>query len=200
LHSNLISLMHPRTGGYIAHFPIPLRGMVVQMAHAWGVPSLGGGSVSVDATEIGWSAGLDTASGALTIPFYGGEICGYLGLTGSSMILHPEHMILQHEACQYAYELLHGFKFDEVDMALDVIANVGARSHFLRHKHTRKRIRDFRLPLLEREDTGGDPRDAQEVALEEFRRLNETHRPEPLPDDVLAELERILAVAEREVD
>jgi trimethylamine--corrinoid protein Co-methyltransferase len=200
LHSNLISLMHPRTGGYIAHFPIPLRGMVVEMAHAWGVPSLGGGSVSVDATEIGWSAGLDTASGAMTIPFYGGEICGYLGLTGRSMILHPEHVILQHEACRYAYELLHGFKFDEVDMALDVIANVGPRSHFLRQRHTRKRIRDFRLPLLEREDAGGNPRDAQEVALEEFRRLNETHRPEPLPDDVLTELGRILAVAEREVD
>ena len=147
-HSNIISLMHPRTGGYIADFPIPLRWMAVQMAHAWGVPSLGGGSVSVDATEIGWSAGLDTGSGAMTIPFYGGEICGYLGLTGSSMILYPEHMILQHEACQYAYDLLHGFKFDEADMALDVIADVGPRSHFLRQKHTRKHIRDFRLPLL----------------------------------------------------
>jgi trimethylamine--corrinoid protein Co-methyltransferase len=200
LHSNLISLMHPRSGGYVAHFPIPLRGLVVQMAHAWGVPSLGGGSVSVDATEIGWSAGLDTASGAMTIPLYGGEICGYLGLTGSSMILRPEHMILQHEACQYAYELLHRFRFEEADMALDVIANVGARGHFLKQKHTRVRIRDFRLPLLEQEDAGGHPRDAQEVALEEFRRLNETHRPKPLPDEVLIELDRILAAAEREAE
>jgi trimethylamine--corrinoid protein Co-methyltransferase len=200
LHSNLISLMHPRTGSYIAHFPIPLRWMVVQMAHAWGVPSLGGGSVSVDATEIGWSAGLDTASGAMTIPFYGGEICGYLGLTGSSMILQPEHMILQHEACQYVYNLLHGFEFDEADMALDVIANVGPRSHFLRQKHTRKHIRDFHLPSLQREDAAGNPRDELEVALEEFKRLNQTHRPRPLPDDVLIELDRILAAAEREVD
>ena len=200
LHSNIISLMHPRTGGYIAHFPIPLRWMVVQMAHAWGVPSLGGGSVSVDATEIGWSAGLDTASGAMTIPFYGGEICGYLGLMGSSMILRPEHMILQHEACQHAHDLLHGFEFDEADMALDVIANVGPRSHFLRQKHTRKHIRDFHLPLLQREDAGGNPRDALEVALEEFKRLNETHRPEPLPDEVLMELDRILAAAEREAE
>jgi trimethylamine--corrinoid protein Co-methyltransferase len=200
LHSNLISLMHPRTGGYIAHFPIPLRGLVVQVAHAWGVPSLGGGSVSVDATEIGWSAGLDTAWGAMTISFYGGEICGYLGLTGSSMILQPEHMILQHEACQYAYDELHEFKFNEADMALDVIANVGPRGHFLKQKHTRKHIRDFRLPLLERVNAGGKPRDVQEVALEEFKRINETHRPEPLPDKVLVELDHILAAAGREVD
>jgi len=36
-------------------------------------------------------------------------------------------------------------------------------------------------------------------ALEKFKHLNETHHPEPLPDDVLAELDRILAAAEREV-
>jgi len=197
-HSNYVSLMHPRTGGYIADLPIPLSWMAVQMAHAWGVPSLGGGSVSVDASQIGWSAGLDTGWGAMAIPFYGGELCGYLGLTGSSMILYPELMILQHEACQQAYELLHGFEFDEADMALDVIANVGPRGHFLGQKHTRKHIRDFRLASLEREDAGGNPRDAQEVALEEFKRLNETHHPKPLQDEALVELDRILAAAERE--
>jgi len=197
-HSNYISLMHPRTGAYVAEIPIPLGWMAVQMAHAWGVPSLGGGSVSTDATEIGWSAGLDTGSGSMMVPFIGGEICGYLGLTGSSMILYPEHVILQHEACQYAYDLLHGFEFDEADMALDVIAKVGPRGHFLAQKHTRAHIRDFRLPLLEQQDPDGNPRDVQGVALEEFKRLNETHHPKPLPQEVLAELDRILAAAERE--
>ena len=199
-HSNYVSLMHPRTGGYIAELPIPLNWMAVQMAHAWGVPSLGGGSVSIDASDIGWSAGLDTGSGAMSIPFYGGEVCGYLGLAGSSMVLYPELMILQHEACQYAYDLLCGFEFDEADMALDVIADVGPRSHFLRHRHTRKHIRDFRLPSMEREDLQGNPREPHEVALEEFKRLEETHRPRPLPAEVLSELDRILAAAEREAE
>jgi trimethylamine--corrinoid protein Co-methyltransferase len=199
-HSNYVSLMHPRTGGYVAELPIPLGWMAVQMAHAWGVPSLGGGSVSVDAAEIGWSAGLDTGAGAMMVPFYGGEICGYLGLTDSSMILYPEFVILQHEMCRYAYDLLHGFEFDGADMALDVIAKVGPRGHFLAQKHTRKHIRDFRLPSLEHEDADGNPRDAQEVALEEFKRLSETHRPKPLPGQVLAELGRILAAAEHEAE
>jgi trimethylamine--corrinoid protein Co-methyltransferase len=199
-HSNYISLMHPRTGGYIGDVPVPLGWMAVQQAHAWGVPSLGGGSISTDAAGIGWQAGLDTGMGSMLIPFQGGEICGYLGLTGSSMILCPEHVILQHEACQYAYDLLHGFEFDEADMALDVIAKVGPRGHFLAQKHTRKHIRDFRLPLLEQAGADGNPRDAQEVALEEFKRLNETHHPIPLPDPVLAELDRILVAAERDAE
>jgi trimethylamine--corrinoid protein Co-methyltransferase len=84
-------------------------------------------------------------------------------------------------------------------MALDVIANVGPRGHFLAQKHTRVHIRDFRLsPLLRQENVDGNPRDPREVALEEFKRLDKTHHPQPLPREALAELDRILAAAERE--
>ena len=85
-------------------------------------------------------------------------------------------------------------------MALDVIAKVGPRSHFLTQKHTRVHIRDFRLPSLEHEDAAGNRRAAQAVALEEFNWINESHHPRPLPDQVLAELDRILAAAEREAE
>jgi len=200
-HSNYVSLMHPRTGGYIGDVPVPLSWMAVQQAHAWGVPSLGGGSVSSDAADVDWRSGVDGGMGAAFIPLYGGEICGYLGLLDSSMILYPEQVILDHEICRYAYDLLHGFEFDEADMALDVIAAVGPRSHFLKQKHTRKHIRDFRLSLLtDQSNPDGSPRDPREVAIEEFKRISETHHPRPLPQEVLAELDRILAAAEREVE
>jgi len=199
-HSNYVSLMHPRTGGYIGDVPVPLSWMAVQQAHAWGVPSLGGGSVSSDAADVGWRSGVDGGMGAAFIPLYGGEICGYLGLLDSSMILYPEQVILDHEICRYAYDLLHGFEFDEADMALDVIAAVGPRSHFLKQKHTRKHIRDFRLSLLtDQRNPDGSPRDPRQVAIEEFKRLSETHHPKPLPREVLAELGHVLAAAEREL-
>jgi hypothetical protein len=38
------------------------------------------------------------------------------------------------------------------------------------------------------------------VALEEFNLINETHRPEPLPDEELTELERILTAVDREAE
>jgi len=198
-HSVLVSLMDPRTGGYIGEVPAPLTMMAVQLAHAWNVPSLGGGSVSSDAPDIGWQSGMEAGLGSAFIPLCGGEICGYLGLIGSSMILYPEQVILDHEICQCAYDLLHGFEFDEADMALDVIAAVGPRSHFLMQKHTRKHIRDFRLSrLLRQKATDGSQRDPREVALKEFKRIDETHHPEPLPKKVLSELDCILAAAERQ--
>jgi len=200
-HSIFVSLMDPRTGGYIGEVPIPLSVMTVQLAHAWNVPSLGGGSVSSDAPDIGWQSGMEAGLGSAFIPLCGGEICGFMGLLDSSMVLYPEQVILDHEMCQIAYDVLHGFEFDEADMALDVIGDVGPRGHFLAQKHTRKHIRDFRLSkLMRQKGPDGNPRAPRAAALEEFKRLNETHHPEPLPEEVLAELDRILAAAEREAE
>lgn len=200
-HSISTSLMDPRTGGYISEVPAPLSWMAVQLGQAWQVPSLGGGSLSSGAADIGWQSGSEAGLGSAFIPLCGGEICGYLGLLGGSMILYPEQVILDHEICQNAYDLLHGYQFDEADLALDVIKNVGPRGHFLAQKHTRKHIRDFRLSrLLRQKNPDGSPRDPRQVALEEFKRIEETHHPQPLPDAVLAEMDHILAAAERQAE
>ena len=200
-HSIITSRMHPRTGGYIGEVSAPVAIIAVQLAHAWGVPSLGGGSLSTDSPIIDWRAGSDGGRGATLIPLVGGEICGYLGLTDSSMVLYPEKVLLDHELCKAAYEMLASFHFDEADIALDVIQAVGPRGHFLAHSDTRRRIRDFRLsPVLHGEKPHSGYQDPSEMALKEFARICETHRPEPLPSHVLTELDRILAAAEREAE
>jgi len=199
-HSIILSLMDPRTGGYIGETPIA-SAAVVQLAHAWKVPSLGGGSTSSDADDISWESGTDGGFGAAQIPLAGGEVCGYLGMLGTSMILYPEQIILEHETCLHVYEVFEEYEFNELDMALDVINKVGPRGHYLREKHTRAHIRDFHYsPLLRKVDELGNPRPPREIALEEFRRIYATHKPEPLPADVQEELKRILAAADRDAE
>jgi trimethylamine--corrinoid protein Co-methyltransferase len=200
-HSNLISLMDPRTGGYISDTSAPLVVMTAQMAHAWNVPSLGGGSVSSDAADIGWHSGSKSGLGAALVPLAGGEVCGYLGMLDGSMLLAPEQVILDHEVCLAAYNMFREYEFELSDLALDVIKEVGPGSHFLRQKHTRQHIRDFRLsPILRQKNTDGRDIDPREAAIREFKRIDESHHPEPLPDDVLRELDRILAAADREAE
>jgi trimethylamine--corrinoid protein Co-methyltransferase len=200
-HSVLVSLMDPRTGAYISEVPFPLAMVAVQLAHAWNVPSLGGGSVSGDALDIGWQSGMEGGLGAALIPLCGGEICGYMGLLAGSMVLYPEQLILDHEICQTAYDMLGGFDFREADMALDVIKQVGSRGHFLMEDHTYHHMRDFRLsPLLRQKNPDGSFQDPREVALKAFKRIDETHHPEPLSKHVLNELDRILAAADREAE
>jgi len=99
------------------------------------------------------------------------------------------------------YDYYQGFDFDEHDMALEVIKEVGPKNHFLRQKHTRRHIRDFRLSkVLRAKGPDGGPLPPEKAAFEEFKRLDANHHPEPLPDESIAELDRILAAAEREAE
>ena len=200
-HSIEVSLMHPRTGGYVTGVDFPFGTSTVQIAHNWKVPSLGGGGTSCDAKDIGWYSGSATGMGAAFIPVSGGEICGYLGMLDGSMLLYSEQIILDHELCYEVYLSYRELELNESDLALDVIKSVGPGSHFLREKHTREHIRDFTLgPFTGEIYLGEERRPSREVALEEFNRINDTHRPELLPLEKLTELERILEAAEKEAD
>ncbi len=197
-HSIITSLMNPRTGGYIGDVPLPVSLIAVQLAHAWNVPSLGGGSFSSDAPDIGWQSAFEAGFGSVQIPLAGGEICGYMGLMNSSMILYPEQIILDAEIAMNVYGTYKEFEFKDLDLSLDVIKAVGPRGHFLRQKHTRKHIRDFHYsPIFHQQGADGKLREPRELAIEGFQEIFNTHHPEPLPDISLKELDQILAAADR---
>jgi trimethylamine--corrinoid protein Co-methyltransferase len=135
------------------------------------------------------------------IAMAGAEICGLMGLVGSATTLYPEEMILDHDSIYHVYEMVNNKGFDEIDLALDVIREVGPRNHFLAQKHTREHIRHFRLPsLLRHRGADGVQRDPREVALDKFKHIEATHHPQPLPEEVLAELSIILEAAESEAE
>jgi trimethylamine--corrinoid protein Co-methyltransferase len=146
-HSVLVSVMDPYTGGYVSEVPLPTLWMAVELAHAWGVPSLSGGSLSSDDAGAGWLSGRRAGLGAAGALLSGGEICADIGMTGGTMIQFPEQLILHHEVLREAIGELSGFAFREEDIALDVMRDVGPRGHYLKHAHTRRRLRDHTPPL-----------------------------------------------------
>jgi len=197
-HSIITSLMNPRTGGYIADLPLPVRLIAVQMAHAWDVPSLGGGSLSSDAPDIGWQSAFQAGFGGVQIPLAGGDLCGYMGLMNSSMILYPEQILLDAEIAMNVYETYKAFEFKDLDVNLDVIKEVGPQGHYLLQKHTRTHMRDFHYsPFFDQLDQDGNLREPREIALENFKELENNHHPEPLPESTLKELDKILAAADK---
>jgi len=198
-HAVFTSLMDPRTGGYISEVPAPSYMMAKQLADAWKVPCLGGARVSGDAPELGWQSGYEVGLGASMIAMAGGDICGLMGLVGSATTLYPEEVILDHDFVYHVYEMMNNIKLEELDMALDEIRAVGPRNHFLKQKHTRRHIRDFRLPsLLRHTGPDGSQSDPREIALKRFKEIEAAHHPQPLPEKVLSELDHILEAAERE--
>ena len=196
-HAIFTSLIDPRSGGYISEVPTASYMMAKQLAHAWGVPCLGGARVSGDAPGLGWQSGFEVGLGSAMSAIAGGEICGLLGLVNSAMTLYPEEVILDHDAYYHVYEMLNSKRLTEIDSSLDVIESVGQRGHFLAQKHTRDQIRGFYIsPLRDQKEPNKQPRDARDAALEKFKQIEASHHPQPLPREVLAELDKILESAE----
>ena len=161
------------------------------------VRSLGGGSFSSDAPDIGWQSAYEAGFGSVQIPLAGGELCGYMGLMNSSMILYPEQIILDSAIAMDVFSTYKAFEFKDLDESLEVIKTVGPRGHYLREKHTRKHMRDFHYsPIFRQLDSDGKLRQPREVAIEEFKKISDSHNPEPLPEDALKEMDTILASAE----
>jgi len=210
-HSFFVSLMDPLSGGYLCEIDGASERVAVQLAHAWGVPSLGGGSVSSDAAGPGWQSGAQTGIGAVTVPLFAAEICGSVGLEAGSTVLWPDKVIRDLEVLRHAAAVVGPCEFREEDLALDVIRAVGPRGHFMGQRHTRERLRDHRLPLwlthAGREAAAAMRRGggaaaglepARAAAVAEFRRLEAEHHPEPLAPDVQRELDAVVAAADRE--
>lgn len=200
-HSLYVSIMDPLTGAYIAKVPLPLNLISVELAHSWNVPSLGGARMGSDAIEVGWQSGMEATLGAVNLALSNGEVCGNIGLLGGAMIFYPEQLILDHEICLLSKELMKGLDFNRYDLALDVIKRVGPRQNFLTEEHTLEHLRDFQLsPLLNKKGKDGSNLNPAELALKEFIRIEKNHRPKPLPDEILKELERIVLSAEKEAN
>lgn len=199
-HSLMPGVMHPRTGAYLgttweAELFYPAG---VELAHMWGVPTLAG-VFGTDALVPAWQSGAESGTSLLLCALCGAETGSGMGLTESCTLLYPEQVILDTDIYHRVRVDLLGLDTSREALALDVIKEVGPRGHFLRHKHTRDNLRRLAFSeIVAQPKEGGGFKDPIELAREKVDWILETHRPEPLEDDKVKELDRILSAAEKE--
>jgi trimethylamine--corrinoid protein Co-methyltransferase len=200
-HSLLASVMDPRSGHYIASMAEKYlcNAAAVQLAHDWGVPSLGG-AFSVDCPEPGsWQLGRDSVYTSLLTPLAGADMVEGLGLLRAATLLLPEQIIFDDEIYHTHRILAEGIDTAPDKLALDVIEAVGPRGHYLFEKHTREMIENIWLPKLTHPDPMMDDQDSPDIrrrAKATFEKILAQHQPEPLPKDLQVELQNIIKVAE----
>jgi trimethylamine--corrinoid protein Co-methyltransferase len=200
-HSLLASVMDPRSGDYIASISEKYlcNAAAVQLAHDWGVPSLGG-AFSMDCPEPEtWQLGRDSVYTALFTPLVGADMVEGLGLLRAATLLVPEQIIYDDEIYHTHRILAEGIDTGADQLALEVIETVGPGGHFLAQKHTRRTIRDIWLPELTHPAPRMDGQSSAHVrqrARATFERILAQHQPEPLPKDIKVELQKIMKVAE----
>jgi trimethylamine--corrinoid protein Co-methyltransferase len=127
-----------------------------------------------------------------------------LGMIEMGMTIDFGQMVMDNEFARMIKYVVQGIAVDDETLAVDVIREIGVGKDFLSHESTYKHMRSQSQPkLIDRrmredwQDSGGT--DIYQRALEEARHILETHKPDPLPDDVPARLRSIIEEAEAEL-
>jgi trimethylamine--corrinoid protein Co-methyltransferase len=108
------------------------------------------------------------------------------------------------EVHRIVQKMVAGIVVDDETLALDVIRRVGPGGTYLAEKHTRWHMKEIWRPgIWDRAPydawVAGGKEGARERAQEKAREILRTHAPEPLPEDVAAELRRLVAAADAEL-
>lgn len=200
-HSMMQAWADPRTGGYVS-YPRDARSRygVVEMAHHWGMPSLGA-CYGTDSIEAGtWQSAAEPALDPLLAGLTSPEIVTGMGLARTYTRLYPEQIILDEDLYQRARAYLSRMEVSKETLALDAIRAVGPGGHFLAQKHTREHIRTSLVRGVTHElDANSKYRNPREVARERVKWILDNHKPEPLEKSQQKEIDRILASAEKEL-
>jgi trimethylamine--corrinoid protein Co-methyltransferase len=203
-YSLCASVLDPRTGGYLVGIPEKYlcNTVGVQLAHDWGVPALAG-AFAMDCPEPNtWQLGRDSVYTALMVAQAGADLAEGLGMVKASTLLVPEQIIFDDEIYHTHRVLAEGVDVDADSLAVDVIADVGPRGHFLAQRHTRRWVREIWIPELTHPrppGDGGPLPGIRERARARLDKILAEHEPEPLEEAVQAELRAILDAAEREL-
>ncbi len=128
-----------------------------------------------------------------------------VGMLDSALLWDYASALLQNEFLDMVLKVVEGIRVSEENIAYDVIKDVGPAGEFITHEHTYKNFRRLSHPKLMNRDTresweaAGSP-DIVEVAYEKSLEILENYKPEPRPENVQKELDRIFAEFEQAVE
>ena len=127
-----------------------------------------------------------------------------LGMIEMGMTIDYGQLVMDNEFARMIKHVVGGIAVNDETLAVDVIHEIGVGKNFLSHDNTFKHMRSQSQPKLidrrTREDwEAGGRTDIYQRALEEARYILENHKPEPLPENVLATIRSIIEESEAEL-
>jgi trimethylamine---corrinoid protein Co-methyltransferase len=127
-----------------------------------------------------------------------------LGMLESGVTIDYAQLVMDAEFARMVKYTVPGIPVNDQTLSVDVIHEIGPFKDFLSHDDTYAGMRgQSSSKLIDRrvreEWAAAGATTLYDRSLAEARRILETHRPEPLPEAVAAELRSIIEGAEREL-
>jgi trimethylamine--corrinoid protein Co-methyltransferase len=158
------------------------------MARAYQLPVFSFGGCS-DAKTFDQQASLEAALWILVTALAGGNLSHDVGYIEYGLTASMELTVTNDETIGLVRRILGGVEVNQETMALDLIDKVGPGGHFLNEEHTLRHFRENWYPTLFNRTSyttwhqkGGLT--YGELANRRVQHILESHRPQPLPDDV----------------
>ena len=173
--------------------------------HYYGIPVWGTAGCS-DAHCFDPQAAMEATATILTAALEGANLVHDIGYLGQGMIGHPAMIVMCSEIISYVKRMIGGFEISGNFLGLDVIRQVGPGGNFLAEDQTVKfhRSEHWRPKFLNRRNlemwTSKGKKTYGEVTVQKALDILETHKPEPLPDDVRQALQGITRKAEKSLE
>ena len=169
--------------------------------HYYGLPMWGTAGCS-DSNSLDQQAAAEAAITILMSALSGANLIHDVGYLGQGLIGNPAAIVMCNELISYARRMIRGFEISRDTIPMDLIKKVGPEGNYLSENHTLKYHRqEFWLPHLFNRNTpdtwiqeGGKA--YGEVITEKTINILETHKPEPLPDEVSQRVDEISMKAE----
>jgi trimethylamine--corrinoid protein Co-methyltransferase len=127
-----------------------------------------------------------------------------LGMLESGITFDFGQLVLDAEFARMIKHVVKGIPVDDETLAVNVIKETGPFGDFLGHKHTLKRMRSQSQPefidrtMRETWEKKGS-KNAHQKAIEKVKHILKTHKPEPLPQEVLDKIHTIVIETEKEM-
>jgi len=186
----------------VSPYAYPERGFIRSVSQRYNLPTL----ALAGATEskiVDQQAAAEAGLTMLADVVMGGNIIHDLGYLESGLTYSFAQLVICDQMVDWIKTFFKGIEVSDETLALDEIARIGASGSYLASKHTRKHFKETWYPdLFERgiysdwKQKGG--RSLGERAAERVKKILDEHKPEPLPDDILARLHEVVKRADAE--
>ncbi len=165
--------------------------------HYYGLPIWS--TVGSDAHCLDAQAAMEHAFSTLLAALDGANLIHDVGYLGQGLLSNPASIVMCSEIISYVKRIIRGFDITREKLALDVIRDVGPGGHFLTVAHTRDHFQEeiWQPKHLNRDSPDpwakkGGPR-YEEVVTQKARDILETYQPQPLPEEVWQQVQKIAA-------
>ena len=170
---------------------------LTEMAHHLHLPVFSTAGCT-DAVAFDQQAAAESAMSCLMAALSGANLVHDVGFAEAANSASLELIAASDEFISMVRAIMKGVEVTDETLALDVIDGVGAGGSFLGETHTVRHFRQNWFPRLMSRGNYEQWTDAGGLSLgdranQRVRQILQVHQPEPLPPDVVAELDRLEA-------